>query len=82
MSEQEIREWLSDWVDDNIQEIGFVEDKSNFKNWAEMCRIAAEAEGISREALDDAADGDLERLMQSRQNSNTDRIVAQKAARD
>lgn len=59
MDDLDARVWLNAWIEENLAAPGPAGDAPAMMREAELCRSAAEAEGISRAALDDAADGDL-----------------------
>lgn len=59
MDDLDARVWLNAWIEENLAGPGSARDAQSMAREAELCRAAAEAEGISRAALDDAADGDL-----------------------
>jgi hypothetical protein len=59
--------WLNAWVEENFADPSLRESRADMAREAEVCRAAAEAEGISRAALDDAAGGDLQQFLFDRQ---------------
>lgn len=59
MDDLDARIWLNAWIEENFSGPGAAGDARSMEAQAELCRAAAETEGISRAALDDAADGDL-----------------------
>lgn len=58
MDDLDARVWLNAWIEENLAGPG-TKDAASMTREAELCRSAAEAQGISRAALDDAAGGDL-----------------------
>jgi hypothetical protein len=65
------KEWLDNWVEENLQVPQYYEDKSEMAEDAATCRAAAEVDGISEKDLNAAASGDLERYLLNAQNEFT-----------
>jgi hypothetical protein len=64
--------WLERWVEENINSPGYVQDKASMRDQAGTCAVQATAAGITIAELKEAAGGDLERYLVSRQNELTD----------
>lgn len=75
-------EWLESWVDGNLHEPLYQENKSAMAGYARTCRSDAKAAGISSQALVGAAGGDLEGFLLDRQNALTDAEVQRRVAKD
>ena len=67
MDDLDAKVWLNAWVEENFADPSLREGRVDMAREAELCRGAAEAEGISRAALDDAAGGDLQQFLLDRQ---------------
>lgn len=63
MDDLDARVWLNAWVEENLSGPRSTADAPALAREADLCRAAAEAAGISRAALDDAADGDLQHYL-------------------
>jgi len=72
------KEWLDNWVEENLQVPQYYEDKSEMAEDAATCRAAAGVDGISDKALNAAAGGDLERYLLNAQNDFTDAELRRK----
>lgn len=66
------KQWLHDWIEENLQVPHYFEDKSEMAEDAATCRAAAEVDGISRTDLNKAAGGDLEKYLLAAQNKFTE----------
>ncbi len=66
------KQWLDNWVEENLQVPQYYEDKSEMAEDAATCRAAAEVDGISNKDLSKAAGGDLERYLLNAQNEFTE----------
>lgn len=67
MDDLDAKVWLNAWVEENLADPSLRQSRADMAREAELCRAAAEAEGISRAALDDAAGGDLRQHLLDRQ---------------
>lgn len=63
MDDLDARVWLNAWIEENLAGPGLSGDAPSMAREAELCRSAAAVAGISRAALDDAADGDLPQFL-------------------
>jgi hypothetical protein len=72
------KQWLDNWVEENLQVPQYYEDKSEMAEDAATCRAAAEIDGISNKDLNKAAAGDLERYLLNAQNEFTDAELRRK----
>ena len=66
------KQWLHDWIAENLQVPHYFEDKSEMADDAATCRAAAEVDGISPADLNKAAGGDLEKHLLAAQNKFTE----------
>lgn len=67
MDDLDAKIWLNAWIEENLADPALRDSGADMVREAELCRAAADAEGISRAALDDAAGGDLEQFLRDRQ---------------
>jgi hypothetical protein len=72
------KEWLDNWVEENLQVPQYYEEKSAMAEDAATCRAAAEVDGISDKALRAAAGGDLEKYLLNAQNAFTEAELRRK----
>ena len=72
MPDVSIKEWLQTWVEDNIRPQGHIGRKSDMLLEVDTCRATARNVGISVDALDKAAGGDLAAFFMRQQNRSTD----------
>lgn len=78
MVEQDVEEWLEDWVGENLQSPSFYENKAHMRADAVQCREEAKAAGIGEPALLEASGGDLEAYLLRQQNAFTDSEICRK----
>jgi hypothetical protein len=82
MADVDVDQWLEGWVENNLTAPGYVEAKAELRDQAEACAVEATSEGISIAELKEAAGGDLEAYLLSRQNALTDADVGRLSAKD
>ncbi|UXN69631.1 hypothetical protein N8A98_20805 [Devosia neptuniae] len=75
-------EWLEEWVSNNLNTPLYHEHKSAMAQEAEMCRAQADVDGISSQALNDAAGGDLLQFLFDRQIALTDSEVRRQVEKE
>lgn len=69
----DVDQWLEQWVEAHLNAPGRVEEKSEMHDEAKICAEEAKATGISVVDLKQAAGGDLEAYLVTRQNILTTR---------
>ena len=75
MSPDDVVQWLEDWVDENLQTVGYHEDRDLMSSESSRCRADAAAAGIHEADLLAAAGGDLAAFLLAEQNAITDAEV-------
>jgi hypothetical protein len=65
MDDLDAKVWLNAWIEENLADPQLREN--DMAREAEVCRAAADAAGISRAALENAAGGDLQRFLLDQQ---------------
>ena len=82
LPELNAEDWLEDWIEENLMTPQHNEDKIEMGREAAACRKAAGAAGISDEAVNNVAGGDLEAYLLRAQNSFTEAEIERKADSD
>ena len=72
MDDLDARIWLDAWIEENLLDPSYRPQDAALAREAELCRAAADAVGISRAALDDVANGDLQRFLVKRRRQLAD----------
>jgi len=75
------KQWLHDWIDENLQVPHYFKDKSEMADDAATCRAAAEVDGISPTDLNKAVGGDLEKYLLAAQNKFTETALRRQKER-
>ena len=82
MADVNVEEWLANWIEENLKSPQYYSSREDMGGEVALCRADALQAGITTNALNEAAGGNLEAYLLDAQNRLTDDEVRRLAEKD